>query len=47
MDLELIRLWDNRCALHRALGSFDLAQRRHMEPTTVLDSPSRYPVASA
>jgi len=37
--------WDNRCTMHLALGDFDETQRRHMERTTVLGSPSGYVVA--
>ena len=39
--------WDNRCTMHLALGDFDETQRRHMERTTVLGTPSGYVVASA
>jgi alpha-ketoglutarate-dependent taurine dioxygenase len=42
-----IVLWDNRCTMHQALGDFDQTQRRHMERTTVLGTPSGYAVASA
>jgi taurine dioxygenase len=34
--------WDNRCTMHLALGDFDETQRRHMERTTVLGTPSGY-----
>lgn len=37
--------WDNRCTMHMALGDFDETQRRHMERTTVLGTPSGYVVA--
>jgi taurine dioxygenase len=40
-----ILLWDNRCTMHQALGDFDETQRRHMERTTVLGTPSGYVVA--
>jgi len=36
--------WDNRCTMHQALGDFDETQRRHMERTTVLGTPSGYVV---
>jgi taurine dioxygenase len=39
--------WDNRCTMHLALGDFDETQRRHMERTTVLGTPSGYVVADA
>jgi taurine dioxygenase len=39
--------WDNRCTMHLALGDFDETQRRHMERTTVLGTPSGYVVANA
>jgi taurine dioxygenase len=39
--------WDNRCTMHLALGDFDETQRRHMERTTVLGTPSGYVVAAA
>ena len=39
--------WDNRCTMHQALGDFDETQRRHMERTTVLGTPSGYAVATA
>lgn len=42
-----ILAWDNRCTLHCALGDFDETQRRHMERTTVLGTPSGYVVAAA
>lgn len=42
-----ILVWDNRCTLHQALGDFDETQRRHMERTTVLGTPSGYIVADA
>lgn len=41
-----IVIWDNRCTMHQALGDFDETQRRHMERTTVLGTPSGY-VATA
>lgn len=41
-----IVVWDNRCTMHLALGDFDETQRRHMERTTVLGTPSGYVVAS-
>ena len=37
-----ILVWDNRCAMHQALGDFDETQLRHMERTTVLGTPSGY-----
>jgi taurine dioxygenase len=40
-----IVVWDNRCTMHLALGDFDETQRRHMERTTVLGTPSGYVVA--
>ena len=40
-----IVVWDNRCTMHLALGDFDETQRRHMERTTVLGTPSGYMVA--
>jgi taurine dioxygenase len=40
-------IWDNRCTMHQALGDFDETQRRHMERTTVLGTPSGYVVATA
>lgn len=40
-----ILIWDNRCTMHQALGDFDETQRRHMERTTVLGTPSGYAVA--
>ena len=40
-----ILVWDNRCTMHQALGDFDETQRRHMERTTVLGTPSGYVVA--
>jgi taurine dioxygenase len=40
-----IIVWDNRCTMHLALGDFDETQRRHMERTTVLGTPSGYVVA--
>ena len=40
-------VWDNRCALHQALGDFDETQIRHLERTTVKGTPSGYVVASA
>ena len=39
--------WDNRCTMHLALGDFDETQRRHMERTTVLGTPSGYIVEHA
>jgi taurine dioxygenase len=42
-----IVLWDNRCTLHMALGDFDPAQRRRMERTTVMGSPSGYVATQA
>jgi len=42
-----ILVWDNRCTMHQALGDFDETQRRHMERTTVLGTPSGYVVAEA
>ncbi len=39
-----IVVWDNRCTMHLALGDFDETQRRHMERTTVLGTPSGYVV---
>lgn len=42
-----IIVWDNRCTMHLALGDFDETQRRHMERTTVLGTPSGYVVAEA
>ena len=42
-----ILVWDNRCAMHQALGDFDESQLRHMERTTVLGTASGYVVASA
>ncbi|MBI4208061.1 MAG: TauD/TfdA family dioxygenase [Betaproteobacteria bacterium] len=42
-----ILVWDNRCTMHQALGDFDESQRRHMERTTVLGTPSGYVVADA
>ena len=39
-----IVVWDNRCTMHQALGDFDERQRRHMERTTVLGTPSGYVV---
>lgn len=41
-----ILVWDNRCTMHQALGDFDETQRRHMERTTVLGTPSGYVVAA-
>jgi len=35
-------VWDNRCTMHIALGDFDETQRRHMERTTVMGTPSGY-----
>jgi taurine dioxygenase len=42
-----IVIWDNRCTMHQALGDFDETQRRHMERTTVLGTPSGYVVVNA
>ena len=42
-----IVVWDNRCTMHLALGDFDETQRRHLERTTVLGTPSGYVVANA
>ena len=42
-----IVVWDNRCTMHQALSDFDETQRRHMERTTVLGTPSGYVVANA
>jgi taurine dioxygenase len=42
-----IVVWDNRCTMHLALGDFDETQRRHMERTTVLGTPSGYVVENA
>ncbi|HEV8519877.1 MAG TPA: TauD/TfdA family dioxygenase [Burkholderiales bacterium] len=42
-----ILLWDNRCTLHCALGDFDENERRHMERTTVLGTPSGYVARAA
>jgi taurine dioxygenase len=42
-----IVVWDNRCALHQALGDFDETQIRHLERTTVMGTPSGYVVADA
>jgi taurine dioxygenase len=39
--------WDNRCTMHLALGDFDETQRRHMERTTVLGTPSGHIVEPA
>ncbi len=39
-----ILVWDNRCTMHQALADFDETQRRHMERTTVLGTPSGYVV---
>lgn len=33
-------LWDNRATMHVALGDYDPRERRHMERTTVLGTPS-------
>jgi taurine dioxygenase len=41
-----ILVWDNRCTMHQALGDFDETQRRHMERTTVLGTPSGYVAAA-
>ncbi|MDB5942337.1 MAG: TauD/TfdA family dioxygenase [Ramlibacter sp.] len=35
-----IVMWDNRCTMHLALGDYDQSQRRHLERTTVLGTPS-------
>src|SRR3989338_1243272 len=37
-----IVVWDNRCTLHQALADFDETQIRHLERTTVIDTPSAY-----
>jgi len=42
-----ILLWDNSCTLHCALGDFDENERRHMERTTVLGTPSGYVAQAA
>ncbi|MBM3341761.1 MAG: TauD/TfdA family dioxygenase [Betaproteobacteria bacterium] len=42
-----ILLWDNRCTMHIALADFDQNERRHMERTTVMGTPSGYVVAIA
>jgi taurine dioxygenase len=42
-----IIVWDNRCTMHLALGDFDETQRRHMERTTVMGTPSGYVVENA
>ena len=42
-----IVVWDNRCTMHLALGDFDETQRRHLERTTVLGTPSGYIVEHA
>jgi taurine dioxygenase len=42
-----IVIWDNRCTMHQALGDFDETQRRHLERTTVLGTPSGYIVEHA
>lgn len=42
-----ILAWDNRCTMHQALGDFDETQRRHMERTTVLGTPSGYVAENA
>jgi taurine dioxygenase len=42
-----ILAWDNRCTMHHALGDFDETERRHMERTTVLGTPSGYVVPEA
>jgi taurine dioxygenase len=42
-----IVVWDNRDTMHQALGDFDETQRRHMERTTVLGTPSGYVVPNA
>jgi len=42
-----IVIWDNRCTMHLALADFDHTQRRRMERTTVLGTPSGYVVAAA
>lgn len=33
-------IWDNRCTSHLALGDYDPRNRRHLERTTVLGTPS-------
>jgi taurine dioxygenase len=33
-------MWDNRCMMHKAVGDYDLTQRRHMERATVMGTPS-------
>jgi taurine dioxygenase len=35
-----VLIWDNRCTMHLALGDYDQTQRRHLERTTILGSPS-------
>lgn len=35
-------MWDNRCMMHKAVGDYDLTQRRHMERATVMGTPSGY-----
>lgn len=42
-----ILAWDNRCTMHLALADFDHSQRRRMERTTILGTPSGYVVTSA
>ena len=42
-----IVIWDNRCTMHVALADFDETERRHMERTTVMGTPSGYVVQAA
>ncbi len=37
-----IVLWDNRCTMHVALGDYEEGERRHLERTTVMGTPSGY-----
>jgi taurine dioxygenase len=37
-----ILMWDNRCTMHLALGDYDEHERRHLERTTILGTPSGY-----
>ncbi len=37
-----ILMWDNRCTMHLALGDYDENERRHLERTTILGTPSGY-----
>jgi len=37
-----VLVWDNRCTMHQALGDFDETQRRDMERTTIVGTPSGY-----